>query len=146
ENGSAGPANYLSISGVTGTAGNQWAHLAADPVWDFDTAISGTDSTQGWIRVAIPYTSGGTRAANTRPEWALDFGNNVNNGNTNLWAARTGALRSFVKTGVAGAWHSDTMAGVKLKLNDGAEPSSLPIAGSRSAWCGLRESGNQSAS
>jgi len=114
-------------------------------VWDFDTGIAGTDSTQGVTTWVMPYRSGGTRPALSRPEWALDFGNMINVGDTDLWAARELAGRKYVRTGIAGAWHSDTMVGVKLNIANGAEPSALPIAGSRSAWCGLRESKNLSA-
>lgn len=110
--------------------------------WDFDTGIAGTDSSQGWKRWALQYRTGGTRAATDRPEWYVDIGNHVNEGNTNLWAARDLAARKYVKTGVAGVWHSDDMVGVKLNVLNGAEPSALPIVGARSAWCGLRESGN----
>ena len=86
-----------------------------------------------------------SRAVNLRPEWYYDYGNQVNEGNTNLWAARDLAGRKYVKTGVAGVWHSDDMTGVKLNIADGAEPTSVPISGTRSAWCGLRESGNTKA-
>jgi hypothetical protein len=112
--------------------------------WDFDAGVAGTDTTQGWQRWAMAYTSGLARPAASRPEWALDYGNVINEGNTNLWAARDLAGRKYVKTGIAGAWHSSTLAGVKKNLSDGVEPSAAPIAGSRSAWCGLRESGNTS--
>jgi len=158
-----GSANHAG-SGVFGTANSNCVPATCDTVWvghsssgpggaflgvsvgglwDFDAGIAGTDSTQGWLRWAIAYTSGVTRPAASRPEWALSFGNVINEGNTNLWAARDLAGRKYIKTGIAGAWHSSTLAGVKKKLNDGAEPSAAPISGARSAWCGLRESGNQ---
>ena len=156
-------AGQSSASSVFGTANSNCAGVTCDTVWvghsnsgpggafigvsiggnwDFDTGIAGTDSTQGWQRWAMAYTAGVTRPAASRPEWALDYGNVINEGNSNLWAARDLAGRKYVKTGIAGAWHSSTLAGVKKKLNDGAEPSATPIAGARSAWCGLRESGN----
>jgi len=113
--------------------------------WDFDTGVAGTDSTQGWKRGLHRYAFGATRAVNTRPEWYLDYGNIVNAGNTNLWNARDLAGRKYVKTGIAGAWHSDPMTGIKLNIANGAEPSAAPIAGTRSAWCGLREAGNHAA-
>jgi hypothetical protein len=113
--------------------------------WDFDTGVAGTDSTQGWRRGLHRFHFSATRAVNTRPEWYLDYGNVVNEGNTNLWAARDLAGRKYVKTGIAGVWHSDTMNGIKLNLSNGAEPSATPIVGTRSAWCGLRESGNHAA-
>ncbi len=125
--------------------GGAFLGVGVGGVWDFDTGAAGTDSTQGWKRYAMQYRSGGTRPAINRPEWAVDTGNMINEGNTNLWTARNIAGRKYVKTGIAGAWHSDTMAGVKLNVLNGAEPSALPIAGTRSAWCGLRESGNTSA-
>jgi len=123
-------------------AGGAFLGVGVGGVWDFDTNAAGTDSTQGWKRWSLHYRSGGTRPAASRPEWALSYGNQINEGNTNLWNARNIAGRKYVKTGVAGAWHSDTMAGVKLNVSNGAEPSATPIAGTRSAWCGLRESGN----
>ncbi len=122
--------------------GGAFLGVSIGGVWNFDDGIAGTDSTQGWRRWSMHYRSGGTRPAAARPEWALDYGNQINEGNTALWAARVGAGRKFIKTGVAGAWHSDTMVGVKTNIANGAEPSALPIAGLRSAWCGLRESGN----
>ena len=117
--------------------GGAFLGVGVGGVWDFDTGIAGTDSTQGWQRWALHYRSGGTRPAAARPEWALDYGNKINEGNTNLWNARNTAGRKYMKTGVAGAWHSDTMAGVKLNVSNGAEPSATPIAGTRSAWCGF---------
>jgi hypothetical protein len=114
-------------------------------VWDFDTDVAGTDSSQGWTRHPYPYTSGPQRPAIQRPEWAYDYGNQINLGNTNLWHARDLAGRKYRRTGVISAWHADDMVGVKRKLNDVAEPSAVPIAGARSAWCGLRESTNMHA-
>jgi len=126
----------------SGGPGGAFLGVSVGGLWDFDAGSAGTDSTQGWQRWALAYTSNANRPAISRPEFALDYGNVVNEGNTNLWNARDLAGRKYVKTGIAGAWHSSTLSGVKLKLNDGAEPSAAPIAGTRSAWCGLRESGN----
>ncbi len=133
------------VNNTSAGAGNNWLGVGAGGMWDFDTDAAGTDSTQGWKRWSHFYAFGGNREFSTRPEWALDYGNQVNEGNTALWAARTSAGRKFVRTGVAGAWHSDTMVGVKRNVNDGAELSATPIAGTRSAWCGLREAGNTTA-
>ena len=113
--------------------------------WDFDTGTASTDSTQGWTRGLHRFHFSATRPVASRPEWFLDYGNIVNEGNTNLWAARDLAGRKYVKTGVAGVWHSDNMSGVKLNVANGAEPSATPIVGTRSAWCGLREAGNLAA-
>src|SRR5688572_9138515 len=124
--------------------GGAFLGVGVGGVWDFDTGIAGTDSTQGWRYWAhIPaFFESSTRPATQRLEWARDYGNNINNGNQGLWDARTLAGRKFVRTGVVGAWHADGMAGVKRNVNDGSEPSATPISGARSAWCGLRESGN----
>jgi hypothetical protein len=125
--------------------GGAFLGVGVGGVWDFDTGIAGTDSTQGWQRYAYFYTLGGQRPALDRPEWALDYGNMICEGNTNLWHARDLAGRKYVRFNAIGAWHADDMAGVKKKLNDGAEPSAVPIAGARSAWCGLRASGDMHA-
>src|SRR4051812_33570976 len=114
-------------------------------LWDFDSDIAGTDSTQGWTRHPYPYTSGAVSPAIARPEWAYDYGNEIDLGNTNLWHARDLAGRKYRRTGMISAWHADDMAGVKKKLSNGAEPSAVPIAGARSAWCGLRASGDMHA-
>ena len=128
-----------------GHASGTIAGVSTSSSWKFDQDVAGTDTSQGWRRWALPYRIGATRPPTLRPEWALDYGNNVNNGNSNLTTARTLAGRKFIQSGVAGVWHRDTMAGVKANLSDGAEPSSAPIAGASSAWCGLRESGNTTA-
>jgi len=122
--------------------GGNFLGVGVGGVWDFDTNVAGTDTTQGWTRIMHRFHFSSTRAVSDRPEWYYDYGNMINEGNTNLWAARDLAGRQYVKTGIAGAWHADDMVGVKSNINNGAEPSSTPISGTRSAWCGLRESGN----
>ena len=126
-------------------AGGAFLGVGVGGKWDFDTGIAGTDSTQGWRFFTLPIRFGATRPIANRLEWARDYGNSINRGDQNLWNARTGAGRSFVKTGVAGAWHADGMAGVKLNVSNVGEASATPIAGARSAWCGLREPGNTNA-
>ncbi len=123
-------------------AGGSYLGVGVGGVWDFDHDIAGTDSTQGWAHYAMVYTFGPTRPANQRLEWAYDYGNQINAGNTALWAARDLAGRKYVKTGIAGAWHADDLAGVKLNVLNGSEPSAVPIVGARSAWCGLRVTGD----
>ncbi len=116
--------------------------------WDFDTDAAGTDSSQGFRRWAFPFTSNAAAAPTDRPQWAYDYGNTINEGNTNLWAARDLAGRKYVKTGIAGAWHSDPMTGIRKNNNpatNGGEVSAAPIDGAASAWCGLRVSGDQTA-
>jgi hypothetical protein len=122
---SSGPGGAFLGVGVGGT-------------WDFDTGVAGTDSTQGWTRHAQQFTGGSEIPAVQRPAWAYDYGNMINEGNTTLWHARDLAGRQYRKTGVVSAWHPDDMVGVKRRKNDVLEPSAVPIAGARSAWCGLR--------
>ncbi len=123
--------------------GGAFLGVGVGGVWDFDTGIAGTDSTQGWRFWALPIRFAvSSRPVADRLEVARDYGNSINHGDQKLWDARILAGRKFVRTGVAGAWHADDMAGVKLNPSDVAEPSAAPIAGARSAWCGLRESGN----
>ncbi len=88
------------------------------------------------------------RAATDRPAWAYDHGNTINEGNTALNASRLGAGRKFVSLGIVGAWHSDPMTGIRRNNNPATNAGELdakPIVGSRSAWCGLRYSGDQTA-
>ena len=125
--------------------GGAFLGVGVGGIWDFDTGAAGTDSTQGWTRMTHRFHFGASRAVSARPEWYLDYGNMVNEGNTNLWNARNLAGRKYVKTGIAGVWHSDNMVGVKLNVANGAEATALPIVGTRSAWCGVREAGNTSA-
>src|SRR5262245_42258145 len=70
-----------SSSGPGGT----FLGVGVGGVWDYDTGASGTDSTQGWTSQILAYTSGVTRPANQRLEWAYDYGNMIDMGNTNLW-------------------------------------------------------------
>jgi hypothetical protein len=102
--------------------------------WDFETGIAGTDSTQGVRFWALPVRFAATRAIPDRLEWARNYGNSINDGDQNLWDARQIAGRKFVKTGVAGAWHADGLAGIHA--------SAVPLSGAKSAWCGIREAGN----
>jgi hypothetical protein len=111
-------------------------------VWDFDAGAAGTDSSQGWTRRTYAYNQGGQRPADQRPEWAYDYGNMVNEGNTALWHARDLAGRKYRKVGIVSAWHADDMVGVKRRSSDALEPSAVPITGARSAWCGLRSDGD----
>jgi hypothetical protein len=122
--------------------GGAFLGVGVNGVWDFDTGIAGTDSTQGFRFWATPVNFAATRPLANRLEWARDYGNSINDGDHNLWTiSRGNGVRRFVKTGVAGAWHADGMVGVKRDL-DAVEADATPIAGAKSAWCGLRESGN----
>jgi hypothetical protein len=103
-----------------------------DGAWDFDalTNGAGTDSAQGWVPYVTPNVrSLGTISDDLRPWRALDWGNRFNAGPVQ---GRT--------PGVISAWHADN--GV-YPLNPGqgalgGSNSWTPLAGSKSAWCGLR--------
>lgn len=103
--------------------------------WDFDTETAGTDSTQGWMFMRAPQDRDQAYypTPRSRSFWYLDYGNNINAGNHELWRSRLAARRSFRRTGLAGVWHVDDMAGIA---------GSTPLSGSRSAWCGLRLNGD----
>lgn len=103
--------------------------------WDFDTDVAGTDSSQFWRFVlgTMAADAGRYPTPQSRPTWYYDYGNNINQGDHELWKARLAAGRSFRRTGLAGVWHADPMTGIA---------GSSPIRGSRSAWCGLRLPGD----
>jgi hypothetical protein len=115
-------------------------------MWTFDDFQPGeTDSLQGWwpYRPNYPFNDGvGTDAE--RPWWCLDFGN-ITNYVINQGAANK---RTF---GVVGAWHRDpgsTVPGpgtTPVGWSPGGSASSVGVAGSFSAWCGLRAHGDLTA-
>jgi hypothetical protein len=111
-------------------------------VWDFDTETVGTDSSQFWRFFLLSYLTETTTTIPIPPEllpfWYFSHGNEVNNGDSNLWLGRenrgmhssyTGPAHTagYLRTGITGYWHVDDMADV-----------STPISGLGSAWCGLR--------
>lgn len=107
--------------------------------WDFDSGVAGTDSTQFWSFLQAPYDgdADGYPQPSDRYFWYFDYGNNVNRGNHNLWSARGAAGRAFRRTGLAGVWHVDDMSTVPGSAGN--------ISGARSAWCGLRYTGDPDA-
>jgi hypothetical protein len=99
-----------------------------DGMWDFDTYDGGAiDSMQGWIQQVNPNTrTSGTIADQQRPWMCLDWGNRMNAGPVQ---GRT--------PGIVSAWHADD--GVyALRAGQSSSNSWAPLAGSKSAWCGLR--------
>ena len=103
--------------------------------WDHSTGMSAhgvLDSLAGWWARRRPYsiTGGLTITDDLRPWWAVDQGNQGN-------------MRSFGPNkrtkGTLGYWHHDAgnTSGVGVTWS--------PLAGSRSAWCGLRQHGDESA-
>jgi hypothetical protein len=97
-------------------------------MWDFDTYDGGAiDSMQGWIPVITPNTrSAGTIADELRPWQCLDWGNRMN---ASPIQGRT--------PGIISAWHSDN-GNFPLNPSESSDNDWTPLAGSRSAWCGLR--------
>ena len=94
-----------------------------DGMWDFDTYDGGTiDSMQGWVPTVTPNNrTSGTLADHLRPWNCLDWGNRLN--------APPVQSRTI---GIIGVWHVDNGAMPTTPL------SWTPLAGTRSAWCGLR--------
>jgi hypothetical protein len=114
-------------------------------VWTFDQLQAGeTDSLMGWWPVICPFGSVGTsnKLDRERPFFGFDYGNQGNYvGNQ----GPTAGQRTF---GVTGYWHRDGGSGQAPVPASGTNPvgvSWAPLAGSNSAWCGLRSHGDLSA-
>src|SRR5262245_6898354 len=117
--------NYWSIGRGPALPGKNNSGL-----WDWDTPLHG-DSLQGWwpIRRAYTITGGMTLDDGDRPWWALDYGNQANY----VINQGPGDRRTF---GVVGVWHRDNGSA------GGGGVAWTPLAGSASAWCGLRRHGD----
>ncbi|HKA23751.1 MAG TPA: hypothetical protein VKF80_02090, partial [Candidatus Eisenbacteria bacterium] len=113
--------------------------------WDFDTpyyagSIAGTDSSQFWEFVQSPQASDGASVyltAISRPFWYYDFGNDIDNGDHNLYVNRVTSGRVTRPRGLAGVWHQDNLTTVP-DTGRVAPGFATNITGSGSAWCGLR--------
>src|SRR5688572_3429844 len=59
-----------------------WLGVRVGGVWDFDSDLGGTDSTQGWRRWTLPYRVGGRGfCCNSGDIFrSFDFGNAINEG------------------------------------------------------------------
>jgi len=101
--------------------------------WDNSVGIQAADSLQGWWPLRRQYNSAGglTLTDDLRPWWAIDHGNLANY----VLSQQSSGKRTF---GVVGIWHSD--AG----KNAGSAVPWTPLSGTKSAWCGLRQHGDQS--
>src|SRR5262249_52381942 len=95
------------------------------------------DSLQGWwpLHRQFNLTGGMTLTDDQRPWWCLDHGNLGNY----VLSQQARAKRTF---GVVGYWHADPGNPGLATPNTGILWS--PITGTKSAWCGLREHGDQS--
>src|SRR5690348_1781944 len=104
-------------------------------LWDWDNSVGlqAPDSLQGWwpIRRAYTLTGGLSLTDDQRPWWAIDIGNSGNY----VINQQASARRTF---GVVGYWHADPGNGA------GQGVTWAPISGTKSAWCGLREQGDNS--
>jgi hypothetical protein len=112
--------------------------------WDWDHPVHG-DSLQGWWPVRHTYQSFFIANLNDklRPWHAIDMGNSI----SYVINQGPGYRRTY---GVTGAWHPDP--GVTAKTADPGHgdvnpnpPRWTPLAGSMSAWCGLRAHGDVTA-
>jgi len=126
--------NHIIGGGKLGSASD------LNGVWDFDHWSAGeTDSLQGWWPVQSPFASVGSTDFDDvrRPFFCLDYGNLGN------YAPLGPTHRTF---GVTGYWHADggsTQPAVPTASDHNPlTPTWAPISGTRSAWCGLRSSGD----
>jgi hypothetical protein len=113
--------------------------VTSDPnnaVWDWDhtTGLSNhgiNDSLAGWWPTRMLYNVQGglTLPDVSRPWWAIDIGNDAN------YVINQGAGGKRTK-GVVGIWHADPGVG------GGHGVLWSPLSGSHSAWCGLRQHGD----
>jgi hypothetical protein len=125
-----GPTNYWNIFTGTYLPG---AGGAGSAFWDWDNivGIQAPDSLHGWWPLHRQYNSTGglTLTDDQRPWWCLDHGNIGNY----VLSQQSSAKRTF---GVISYWHADpgSAAGSAVLWS--------PISGTKSAWCGLRQHGD----
>src|SRR5580765_1726529 len=126
------PDNYWNVHTGTYRPGTS---AATNALWDWDNSvgIQAADSLHGWWPLRRQYNSTGglTLPDDQRPWWAIDHGNLANY----VISQQSSAKRTF---GVVGIWHAD--AG----KNAGVAVPWTPLSGTKSAWCGLRQHGDQS--
>ena len=102
--------------------------VSREGMWDFEWSASDPDSLQGWVPIVRPNDRTEGEIPDTERPWmALDYGNRMNappvQGHT---------------CGIVSAWHVDRGKDVPDAANAAATPLWSPLAGSASAWCGLR--------
>jgi hypothetical protein len=107
-------------------------NTATNAFWDFENSVGlqAADSLHGWWPLHRQYNSTGglTLTDDQRTWWALDHGNIGNY----IISQNASARRSF---GVVGYWHRDPGG-------PGAGVMWTPLGGTNSAWCGLRQHGD----
>ncbi len=108
--------------------------VSREGVWDFEWSAGDPDSLQGWVPVVQPNDRTlGTIADDLRPWMALDYGNRMN-----------AAPVQGHTYGIVSAWHVDRGRDVPDAANPAATPLWSPLAGTASAWCGLRSADDRS--
>ena len=110
-------------------------------VWGFDNFQAGeTDTLQGWWPTAIPFGSVGPSDKDDclRPWFGFDYGNQGN------YTIPQGVKRTF---GVTGYWHADNGTSLTSSVagTNPVAPGWAPLAGTKSAWCGVRSHGDLTA-
>lgn len=153
---SAAVPDTLWIGFKSGHSGNYWsvgpgpalAFSDASGMWTFDEPVHG-DSLQGWWPFRRTHTnfSGATVPDVQRPWWAVEYGN-VANYVINLRRDPNDPSAPGNRTfGVVGMWHRDpgnTVTGTIPGANP-QPPAWTPLAGSYSAWMGIRGHGDLTA-
>ncbi len=148
-----GDVDTLWVGHRAGQTGNYWevgvgpARAGTgndDGLWTFDSPVHG-DSLQGWwpTRFAHTNSSGAIRTDENRPWWAIENGNQANYviPQGRFDASKLGTAWPGNRTfGVVGVWHGDPGNGTPGKGVNWA-----PLAGSRSAWMGMRRHGDLTA-
>jgi hypothetical protein len=126
------PDNYWNIHTGTYRPG---VNDPTNALWGWDNTVGSQapDSLEGWLPIRRQYNSTGGLVLpdDQRPWWAIDHGNLANY----VISQQSSAKRTF---GVVGIWHADP------GRNAGKAVPWSPLSGTKSAWCGLREHGDQS--
>lgn len=136
-----------------GHGGNYW-QIGAGParpfsnangMWTFDDPVHG-DSLQGWWPIRVQHTnaSGAVLTDEQRPWWATPTGNVANyviNQRRDLNDPSAPGNRTF---GVIGVWHRDPGNTITATIpgTNPTTPGWTPLAGSYSAWMGIRGHGD----
>ena len=115
------------------------ANTSFNGIWDFDHFQAGDDTLQGWWPIARPYHP--ASATPTQDKQRACMGLNYGNQGNYVINQGVGYKRTF---GVTGYWHRDAgnfappVYGATPPGTHGPNVEWAPLAGTQSAWCGLR--------